>query len=408
MDFDDTPQEAAFRAEARSWLEAHAKEKSGEMKLSLHHDPSPEADAESVRRSKEWQRTLYDGGWAGITWPVEYGGRGGTPVQQMIFDQEQARFDVSAGAFAVGIGMVGPTLIAHGTEEQKKRFLEPLLRGDEVWCQLFSEPGAGSDLAGLSTRAVRDGDQWVVNGQKVWNSGAHHSQFGILLARTDPTVSKHAGITYFLVDMSTPGIDVRPLVQITGVAHFNEVFLTDVHLPAANVVGEVNGGWGVARTTLANERTLIGGGTSGVTFSDLAALARATGRAGHPVVRQELSRSYIRSEVLRYLGLRVRTALSRGQMPGPESSVMKLGMSQHVTLNGDLAMAMEGAAGMLQGKDALADGLWQQQFLGQWAMKIGGGTDQIQRNVMGERVLGLPGEPRLDRGVTFNELPKNG
>jgi len=408
VDFDDTPQEAAFRAEARSWLEAHAKEKSGEMKLSLHHDPSPEADAESVRRSKEWQRTLYDGGWAGITWPVEYGGRGGTPVQQMIFDQEQARFDVSAGAFAVGIGMVGPTLIAHGTEEQKKRFLEPLLRGDEVWCQLFSEPGAGSDLAGLSTRAVRDGDQWVVNGQKVWNSGAHHSQFGILLARTDPTVSKHAGITYFLVDMSTPGIDVRPLVQITGVAHFNEVFLTDVHLPAANVVGEVNGGWGVARTTLANERTLIGGGTSGVTFSDLAALARATGRAGHPVVRQELSRSYIRSEVLRYLGLRVRTALSRGQMPGPESSVMKLGMSQHVTLNGDLAMAMEGAAGMLQGKDALADGLWQQQFLGQWAMKIGGGTDQIQRNVMGERVLGLPGEPRLDRGVAFNELPKNG
>ena len=255
---------------------------------------------------------------------------------------------------------------------------------------------------------MRDGDEWVVNGQKVWNSGAHHSQFGILLARTDPTVSKHAGITYFLVDMSTPGIDVRPLVQITGVAHFNEVFLTDVHLPAANVVGEVNGGWGVARTTLANERTLIGGGTSGVTFSDLAALARATGRAGHPVVRQELSRSYIRSEVLRYLGLRVRTALSRGQMPGPESSVMKLGMSQHVTLNGDLAMAMEGAAGMLQGKDALADGLWQQQFLGQWAMKIGGGTDQIQRNVMGERVLGLPGEPRLDRGVAFNELPKNG
>jgi alkylation response protein AidB-like acyl-CoA dehydrogenase len=408
VDFDDTPQEAAFRAEARSWLESHAKEKGSEMKLSLYHDPSPEADAESVRRSKEWQRTLYEGGWAGITWPVEYGGRGGTPIQQMIFDQEQARFDVSAGAFAVGIGMVGPTLIAHGTEEQKKRYLEPLLRGDEVWCQLFSEPGAGSDLAGLTTRAVRDGDEWVVNGQKVWNSGAHHSQLGILLARTDPTVSKHAGITYFLVDMSTPGIDVRPLVQATGVAHFNEVFLTDVHVPAANVVGEANGGWTVARTTLANERTLIGGSASGISFSDLAALARATGSAGDPVVRQELSRSYIRSELLRYMGLRVRTALSQGQLPGPESSVMKLAISQHVSLNGDLALAMEGAAGMLQGKDALADGLWQQQFLSQWGVKIGGGTDQIQRNVIGERVLGLPGEPRPDRGLAFNELAKNG
>ncbi len=408
MDFDETPQEAAFRAEARSWLESHAKEKGSEMKLSLYHDPSPEAAAESVRRSKEWQRTLYEGGWAGITWPAEYGGRGGTPIQQMIFDQEQARFDVSAGAFAVGIGMVGPTLIAHGTEEQKKRYLEPLLRGDEVWCQLFSEPGAGSDLAGLTTRAVRDGDEWVVNGQKVWNSGAHHSQLGILLARTDPTVSKHAGITYFLVDMSTPGIDVRPLVQATGVAHFNEVFLTDVHVPAANVVGEANGGWTVARTTLANERTLIGGSASGISFSDLAELARVTGSAGDPVVRQELSRSYIRSELLRYMGLRVRTALSQGQLPGPESSVMKLAISQHVSRNGDLALAMEGAAGMLQGKDALADGLWQQQFLSQWGVKIGGGTDQIQRNVIGERVLGLPGEPRPDRGVAFNELAKNG
>lgn len=407
MDFDDTPQEAAFRSEVRAWLEAHAKPKSTKAQLALHHDPSPEADAEHVRRCKEWQRTLYQGGWAGITWPTAYGGRGGSAVQQMIFEQEQARFEVSTGVFAVGIGMVGPTLIAHGTEEQKSRYLTSLLRGDEIWCQLFSEPGAGSDLAGLSTKAVRDGDCWIINGQKVWSSGAHHSEMGILLARTDPTVPKHDGVTYFLVDMASPGIEVRPLRQITGVAHFNEVFMTDVVVPAGNVVGEVDRGWAVTRTTLANERTLIGGGTSGATFRDISELARASGKTSDPLVRDALSRSFIRFEVLRYLSLRVRTAVSHGKMPGPESSVMKLALSQHVSANGDLVMAMEGMAGTLSGPDAIGQGQWQQQFLGQWAMKIGGGTDQIQRNVIGERVLGLPPEPKVDRGVPYNQLAKS-
>src|SRR5262249_19764646 len=251
------------------------------------------------------------------------------------FAQEQARFDVETGAFAVGIGMVGPTLITHGTEGQKQRYLPALLGGEEVWCQLFSEPGAGSDLAGLRTRAVRDGDEWVVNGQKVWSSGAHHSELGILLARTDLDAPKHQGITYFVLDMASPGIEVRPLRQINGVAHFNEVFLTDVHVPHDNVVGEMNGGWAVAQTTLGAERALIGGGGA-VSFRDLARLARDQGRAGDPLLRQRLADAVLRLDVLKYLGRRAQTARRDGRSAAAEASVLKLAMSQHVALNGDL------------------------------------------------------------------------
>jgi alkylation response protein AidB-like acyl-CoA dehydrogenase len=352
------------------------------------------ADAEThVRDCKAWQRTLFDGGWAGITWPVEYGGRGASAIEAAIFNQEQARFDVATGIFAVGIGMVGPTLIAHGSPEQRSAFLGTLLRGEDVWCQLFSEPGAGSDLAGLATRAVLDGDTWVVNGQKVWTSGAHFSDYGILLARTDPAQPKHRGITCFIVDMRTPGIEIRPLRQITGVAHFNEVFLTDVAIPAANVIGAPNEGWGVALTTMANERNVIGGGV-GVAFADLATLASSAGRAGDPIVRQDLAAAYTRWELIRFLGYRVQTALSRGRQPGPESSILKLFYSQHLARTADLAMTMQG----------VRPGSWDTYFLNQWSSRIGGGTDQIQRNIIGERVLGLPSEPRQDKGVPFNEL----
>ncbi len=389
----------AFRAEARAWLEANGErlpDGAGDWsRYQFLEDPSPEADAEHVRAGKAWQRKLYDGGWAGITWPKEYGGRGGTPEQQRVFAQEQSKFEAPVGLFAVGIGMAGPTIMVHGTEEQKQRFLEPMLRGDVVWCQLFSEPGAGSDLAGLSTRAERDGDEFVVNGQKVWNSGAHHSEWGILLARTDPDQPKHRGITYFLVDMSTPGVEVRPLRQINGVAHFNEVFLTDVRIPAENVLGEVNGGWAVAQTTLANERNLIGGGT-GIGFKDFVRLAREQGRADDPLLRQRLVDAYIDFELVRLLALRGQGAAKAGRTPGPEVSVLKLAVSQYVARNGDLALALEGADGMLLGADAPYGGFWQQQFLGQWGIRIGGGTEEIQRNVLGERVLGLPGEPLPD------------
>ena len=242
----------------------------------------------------------------------------------------------------------------------------------------------------------------------MWNSGAHYSDWGILLARTDPEAPKHKGITFFVVDMTTPGIEVRPLRQINGAAHFNEVFLTDVRIPAENVVGEVNGGWGVAHTTLANERTLIGGGHGGPGAREIARFARSVGRAGDPVVRQGIAAAFARQEILKYLGYRTFTALSQGRLPGPEASVMKLGMSQHVTLTGDLVLAVSGAHGMLIGDDAPAEGLWQQQFLNQFTIKIGGGTDQIQRNVMGERVLGLPPEPRTDKDVPFNQLGRIG
>jgi len=407
MDFDDTPEEAAFRAEARSWLTQHAT-----LITAATPRRSPWGgvdEAEHVKACKQWQHTLYDGGWAGITWPKAYGGRGASAIEAAIFNQEQAKFDVSAGIFAVGIGMVGPTLIAHGTDEQKERYLDRMLRGEEVWCQLFSEPGAGSDLAGLGTRAVRDGDEWVVNGQKVWNSGAHFSDLGILLARTDPSQPKHRGITYFLVDMKTPGIDVRPLRQITGVAHFNEVFLTDVRIPVDNVVGQPNGGWGIAQTTLANERTLIGGsGGGGLGFAALADLARTMHRSADPVIRQELAAAYSRFQILRFLGYRVQTAISQGRMPGPESSVMKLFVSQHLARTGDLICAVEGMAATLAGSDSPDDGFWLGQFLNQWASRLGGGTDQIQRNIIGERVLGLPGEPRVDKSVPFNELSSGG
>ena len=403
MDFDDTPEEAAFRAEARAWLEQHATRKdpntrpSGFMSLASDH----------VDRCKRWQRTLYEGGWAGITWPKEYGGRGATAIQASIFAQEQAEFDVAVGVFMVAVGMVGPTIIAHGTDAQKERHLDAMLRGDEIWCQLFSEPGAGSDLAGLSTRAVQDGDEWVVNGQKVWTSGAQHSDWGILLARTDADQPKHRGITYFLVDMASPGIEVRPLRQINGAAHFNEVFLSDVRIPAENVLGEPNAGWGPTLTTLANERTSIGGGGGGIALSNLADLARELDREDDPVVRQGLAAAFTRFEILRYLGLRVQTALSQGLPPGPESSIMKLFLSQHLAETADLAMALSGTGGMLSGSDALGEGMWQQYFLGHWAARIGGGTDQIQRNVIGERVLGLPGEPRLDKTLPYRELPKS-
>ena len=401
MDFDDTPEEAAFRAEARAWLEANADPRTGDEASSMTR-----ASSEGhVERCQAWQRTLYDGGWAGITWPKEYGGRGGTANEARIFNEEQAGFDVTTGAFAVAIGMVGPTLIAHGTPEQQQQFLDPMLRGDELWCQLFSEPGAGSDLAGLSTRAEVDGDEFVVNGQKVWNSGAQHSQWGILLARTDPAVPKHQGITYFVVDMATPGIEVRPLRQITGHAHFNETFLTDVRIPVEGVVGEVNGGWGVTLTTLLNERALIAGGAAGQ-WDQVLGLAGAFGRRDDAQTRQDLARQYTRQQLLAYLGYRVQTAVSQGRMPGPEASVMKLAYSLHAHEMGNLLMALEGPAATLAGDDAVRNSFAQDMFLGQWSWRIGGGTDQVQRNIIGERSLGLPREPRLDKTVPFNELPR--
>ncbi len=397
MDFRDSPEEGAFRAAARSFLEQHAP-----RDLPDYFDADVELDAEVfVGRWRPWQQTLHAHGWAAITWPRAYGGRGLGPIEQIIWNQERARVGVGESLFVVGIGLAGPTLIAHGSDAQRARHLGPMLRGDEIWCQLFSEPGAGSDLAALSTRAVRDGDDWVVTGQKTWCSGGHYASWGILLARTDPSVPKHGGITYFLLDMRSPGIEVRPLRQMTGGSHFNEVFLNEVRIPDADRLGPEGEGWKVAMTTLLNERIHIGGIEGWLDFEALVAHARANRQRLDPVLRGELARLYTWVKTLELLNARVITKLGRGQIPGAESSVMKLALARIVSKAGELGVALLGPDGLRR------RGTWQNQLLGAPALHIAGGTDEIQKNLAAERVLGLPAEPRSDRDVPFQDLPRS-
>ena len=400
MDFDDTPEERAFRDEVRRWLKENAKEKDAGQ-LSVSHS-FYDFDDIFVTEGKAWQRRLFDGGWAGITWPVEFGGRGGDVFQAMIFRQEEARFDVTSGLFAVAIGMAGPTIIDHGTDQQRARYLPAMLRGEEIWCQLFSEPGAGSDLASLATRADLDGEEWVINGEKVWSSGAHRADMGMLLARTDPDQPKHRGITFFALDMRTPGIEVSPLRQMTGGATFNEVFMTDVRIPAANVVGQVNGGWRATMTTLANERNLSGGTSS---FPQVLKLARECGATNDPGIRQRLADCYAKGQILRYLGFRTQTSLSRG-IATPEASVSKLFYSQMAREIAELTLAVQGPRGSLFGPDAPEGGYWQQQFLSSPSLRIAAGSDEVQRNIIGERVLGLPHDIRVDKDVPFRDVKR--
>lgn len=407
MDFDDTPEEAVWRAECNEFLAAHASLKPERADLGQSfwaRARTPEEEAEHGRRGRAWQRTKFDAGWAGLTWPVEYGGRGLSSHFAGIFAEEEGRYDVPHGPFAQSIGMAGPTIIVHGTDDQKARYLTPMLTGEETWCQLFSEPGAGSDLAGLRTAGVVDGDEIIVNGQKVWTSNALEAAFGMLLVRTDVDQPKHRGITYLVVDMATPGIEIRPLRQPTGRSEFNEVFLDDVRVPLANVIGEINGGWGPILTTLTNERTGIGGQSGMV--AEVIDLARHFGVADDEAVRQALAGLHAVAETIRYLGFRVRTAASRGEAPGPESSVLKLANSRRLERLADVSMAIMGPAATLYGDDAHMGGFWQNHaFLGQWMSRIGGGTDEVQRNIIGENVLGLPQEPRPDKGIPFRDIP---
>lgn len=406
MDFDDSPEEQAQRAEVRAWLDANARRVDTDSlsDMRTHRAHSEEEDLALLEDARRWQRHKAEAGWAAPHWPTEHGGRGLSPLLAGIFAAEERSYDVSGNMFSVGVNMAGPTIIEWGTAEQRDRFLEPILTAEHIWCQLFSEPGAGSDLAGLSTRAVRDGDEWVVNGQKVWTSAAHYSNWGILLVRTDPDVPKHRGITALLVEMDSPGIDVRPLRQIDGAIHFNEVFLDDVRVPVDNTLGPVGSGWAVAVTMLAHERASIGSGGM-YSFAQVLALARAWADPGDPVLRQRLASLHTRFEILRFLGYRVRTAAARGEMPGPESSVMKLAVSALYETGGDLVVELGGPGGMLSGSDAPFGGKFADLFMGQWAPRIGGGTDQIQRNIIGERVLGLPAEVRNDKTLPFRELP---
>jgi alkylation response protein AidB-like acyl-CoA dehydrogenase len=358
------------------------------------------AGNDDLEAGREFLRTLSDGGWAVPTWPREHGGLGLEPRQAAVVNRELARFRVpDLYPFLVGISLVGPTLVAHANAEQCRRWLPPIRRGDEIWCQLFSEPDAGSDLGGLSSRATRDGDEWRVTGQKVWSSRAHYSEWGLLLARSDPTVTKHAGITAFALRMHQPGVVVRPLRQMNGDAHFNEVFLDAAVVPDRDRIGEVGGGWAVALTCLAHERGALGGGGPGLSFERLVDLARRRGRTGDPAVRDALTRTYVALEISRLAGKRARDLAQAGR-PGAEGSGMKLRGTTMFRTYADAAMRILGPEGIA------SVGEWPTLFLTAPSMSIRGGTDEIQRNIVGERVLGLPGDVRFDRDVPFDQLPR--
>jgi len=351
-------------------------------------------------------RQLANAGYVAPHWPAPWG-LAADPIHQLIIDDELARAGVQRPSNAIGIGWAGPTIAYAGSEEQKERYLFPLLTAEEIWCQLFSEPGSGSDLASLSTRAERDGDEWVVNGSKIWTSGAQHSQFGILLARTNPDAAKHKGITYFICPMNLPGIDIRPIREMTGGETFNEVFFTDVRLPLDAVVGEVNDGWRLAKVTLGNERVSLSTGGllwgHGPTALDLIAqIKRAP--VTDPVLRQNIVKVYIEHQILELIRMRTLSARIRGEQPGPEASVRKILADEHGQHVMDLALSLQGASGMIanahvgglsgtQGASAMEAAVWYYGFLFAQALTIGGGTGAVQRNIVGERVLGLPHEP---------------
>jgi len=408
MDFDDTPEEAAFRAEVRAWLDTNAERlKASETAPGMEVRNRPG----TLKWAQEWQAKKADAGWACITWPKEYGGRGATAIQSVIWNQEEGRYKTPPNIFAIGQGMLGPTIMVHGNDTQKRRYLKPMLRGEEIWCQLFSEPSAGSDLAGLRTSAVRDGDDWVINGQKIWTTGAQYCKWGMIVTRTDANAPKHKGITYFIVDMKSPGIEIRPIKQINGVSGFNEVFFTDVRVPDANRVSDINAGWSAALTTLMNERASIGGGSGGPGFVDLVRLARETTWHGRPAledpaVRQRLARFYIRSKGLQYTSYRTLTALSRGTTPGPESSIGKLVGAPLRQEMASFAVDLQGMAGaLLDDELAPQEAAWQSTYLASPGLRLAGGTDEILRNIIAERVLRLPPEIRVDKSVPFKDVP---
>jgi len=392
MDFSYSPQEEAFREEIKDWLAENMKElPKWWLDRSLKR---PEIDSEEYHQfSIWWHRKLYDAGFVGISWPKEYSGRGATLMEQVVFGEELAKHRAPGPTNAIGIGWCGPTIISHGTEEQKKRFLEPMLKAEEIWCQGFSEPEAGSDMANVQMRAVDDGDDYIVNGQKVWTSGGHYSDWAILLARTDPDAPKHRGISYFLLDMQSPGVTVRPLRQITGHSEFNETFLDNVRIPKTMRVGEENQGWYIAMGTLEFERSGIGAAIGREnTIMDLIEVTKEMKRSKDPIVRQKMAQMFIDGMAIRYTGLRALTKQLRGERPGPESAVMShFGMELNQRIQ-DFAMQVQGPYSRLvrDSKYAIDDGSWQYSFLRSRGNTIETGTSEIKRNVLAQRVLGLP------------------
>ncbi len=398
MDFEDTQEEAAYRAQVRGWLEKNA--------LSI-----PPGTRVGVTESKAWQKVKAAAGYAAITWPKEYGGMGGTSMQNVIYGQEESQYNLPGNVFLIGLGMAMPMLMVHGTPEQRQRYIRPALYGEEIWCQLFSEPGAGSDLAGVRSRAEKDGDDWIINGQKIWTSGAHYSDFGILVVRTDPSVAKHKGLSFFLVDMKSPGIRVERIRQISGQSHFNEVFLENVRIPDAMRVGAVGDGWKVALTVLMNERSAVGNMGAGIGIDEMIQLARDTELGDGPAirnaaVREKIADWHVQSQGLKYTRFRSLTALSKGTTPGPENSIAKLVSAARRQDLSAFAIEMMDLGGVIRDRTISPyRASYQEDWLSSPGIRIAGGTDEILKNIIAERVLKLPGDVRVDSDVAFNELP---
>ena len=410
MNFDDTPQEASFRAEVRAWIAANAPtELHAELELAGYGQPALRS-GDVLAASKAWQKKKAQSGWACLHWPEDCGGRGASPIERVIWQQEEGAYAKLASIFLIGQGMIGPTLMAYAQEPHKRRYLPPLASGEESWCQLFSEPVAGSDLAGLRTRAELVGNEWVINGQKIWTSGAHYSDYGMILTRTDPSVVKHDGLTMFFFDMKSPGVEVRPIKQVNGQSGFNEVFFTDLRVPDHQRLGAVGQGWRVSLTTLMNERMSIGAGMP-TGFPDLLDFCcefdTGDGLAiDDPAVRSRLATWAVRTSGLKYTAYRSISALSKGQIPGPENSIGKLVAGQTLQEIAMFALDLQGASGVLvDAAQPSAAARFQAMLLRSPATRIEGGTDEILRNIISERVLGLPADMRADRGLPFNEIP---
>lgn len=399
MDFEDNAEEAGYRRQVRAWLAEHAPQ---------HETPKSQVVSEQVYMAlaRQWQACKADAGYVGIMWPQTVGGQGGTPIQHIIFHQEEAAYRLVNVPFHVGVGMCLPTLFTHGGPAVTERYVPPAIRGEEIWCQLFSEPGAGSDLAGVRARAIREGDEWVVNGQKIWTSYAHESDFGIVLLRTDPSRPKHKGLTMFYLDMRSPGVEVRPIKTLLGDAEFNEVFLTDVRIPDSQRLGAEGDGWKVSLTTLMFERLAVGGRPA--QSPDARSLVRLAGSLHEGALQDSplvdaLARFYVADEGMALTRMRSTTAVSRGQVPGPEASIGKLVMAKTLQDMSAYALELLEDAGIADREDSPAQ-MYKFWYLWSSGLRIAGGTDEVLRNIIAERVLGLPPEDRPDRDTPFNQL----
>jgi alkylation response protein AidB-like acyl-CoA dehydrogenase len=402
VDFNDAPAEAEFRAKVKAWLAEAAAEY-------LAPPEKPWGLEEFVARSKAWQLKKFEAGYVGITWPKAIGGQGLTPMHQIIFNQEESRTFVPNGLFSIGLGMCIPTVFTHGAPEIAGRYVPKALRGEEVWCQLFSEPVAGSDLASIRTKAAREGDEWVINGQKVWTSFAHKSDFGIVVCRTDFDAPKHKGLTMFIVDMKAPGMEVRPIRQMSGSSDFNEVFFTDVRVKDSHRLGEVGDGWKVSLTTLMHERLAVGGKPRGAPgYQMLMSVAKGIETDSGPAieradVRNRIADTYIADEGIKLTQMRALSALSRGAIPGPEQSISKVVVAKTMQDMTAFAMDMAESAGFAAEAGSDLEKL-QGSYMWSAGLRIAGGTDEILRNIIAERVLGLPGDLRPDKDTPFSQL----